>query len=77
MSKYPAGGWGRPAGQRQGPPAGNGDGSVVVVGVGAVDLETLVAIAAFDPAGVVPDGQPDARMPQRQRLIAIGKFSTT
>lgn len=39
--------------------------SVVVVGAGAVDHKTLVAIAAFDPAGVSRDRQPDPRMAKR------------
>jgi hypothetical protein len=37
---------------------------VVVMRVIAVDLEALVAIAAFDKAGVLRDGKPDARMTQ-------------
>ena len=47
---------------------------MVVVGVVAVNHEPLVAIAAFDKAGVVRNGQPNARMAQSALTPIAGHF---
>ena len=41
--------------------------SVIAARVFAVNHETLVAIAAFHPAAILGDHQPDAGVPQRVR----------
>ena len=48
--------------------------SVIVVRVDAINLEPLVAIAAFDKAGIFWDGQPDAGMAQRTFAAIAGHF---
>jgi hypothetical protein len=48
--------------------------SVVVVSVGAVYLESLVAIATFDKACVLRDCQPDTRMAQGTFAAVASNF---
>jgi hypothetical protein len=55
-------------------PAQPAHGSVIVVGVVAVDLKPFVAVAAFDKTGVLGDRQPDAWVAQSATAPIAGDF---